>query len=40
MRALIADVLAGDGHAVKRVAHGADALVLLVRPFSGTVMAV
>jgi DNA-binding NtrC family response regulator len=29
MRALIADVLAGDGHEVKCVPHGADALVLL-----------
>lgn len=29
MRALIADVLAGDGHEVQCVAHGADALVLL-----------
>ena len=29
MRALIADVLAGDGHEVKCVGHGADALVLL-----------
>ena len=29
MRALIADVLAGAGHEVKSVAHGADALALL-----------
>ena len=29
MRALVADVLAGEGHQVKCVAHGADALVLL-----------
>jgi CheY-like chemotaxis protein len=29
MRALIADVLAGDGHEVKSVAHGAAALMLL-----------
>jgi CheY-like chemotaxis protein len=29
MRALIAEVLADDGHEVKSVAHGADALMLL-----------
>ena len=29
MRALFADVLAGDGHEVKGVAHGAEALMLL-----------
>jgi CheY-like chemotaxis protein len=29
MRALIADILTGDGHEVECVAHGADALVLL-----------
>jgi DNA-binding response OmpR family regulator len=29
MHALIADVLAGDGHEVKSVAHGAEALLLL-----------
>ena len=31
MRTLIADLLAGDGHEVMSVAHGAEALVLLER---------